>query len=165
MGCYDTVEACEQGAEEWYECTLTGLAQSGLTTYETDVANLPYLQYVPYFLRHTVVNDIVTETYIGFIITPAMVTSNPGMVAGTYYLQATNDNSSYSSNLNILQTALGSAYDSFCSPYYSGAGISCDINDMLGFDLNSSSGTITVTGEYGITGCYFNSSFQSYCAY
>ena len=40
-----------------------------------------------FFLRHTITNNTVTDSYVGFIITDAMTEGNPGMTAGTYYLK------------------------------------------------------------------------------
>lgn len=67
----------------------------------------------PFFLRHMVENGIVTESYVGFIISSEMASSNSGMKAGTYFLRGlatsdTNGNckSQYLNNGNCI------------SPYY-----------------------------------------------
>lgn len=41
----------------------------------------------PFFLKHTTESDTVTESYVGFVVTPAMASAYPGMTAGTYYLR------------------------------------------------------------------------------
>ena len=40
-----------------------------------------------FYLKHTISNNIVTESYVGFVVTDAMAQANPGMTAGTYYLR------------------------------------------------------------------------------
>ena len=42
---------------------------------------------LPFFLRHVVANNNVTESYVGFVVTSAMAQANTGMTAGTYYLR------------------------------------------------------------------------------
>ncbi|MBR7042395.1 MAG: hypothetical protein IKI04_02720, partial [Bacilli bacterium] len=105
--CFDTESECN----EWNttatfngqrSCTYMTIT-TGVTDYETDVNNISS----NYFLRHQVVNDIVTESYIGFRITPAMVSANSNLTAGTYYLRGGTGGSSYNSNLATLQTAFG----------------------------------------------------------
>lgn len=102
-------------------------------SYETDPANLNKT----FYLKHVIVDDITTESYVGFIVTPAMVTANPGMTAGTYYLRGLDtydvsgncksqylnsttgncESPYYESNKTVLQTAFGSTY---CTDYSSG---------------------------------------------
>ncbi len=89
----------------------------------------------PYYLKHTSVNNIVTESYVEFIITEEMAQANPGMVAGTYTLRGaggTNcvwDNNNikwncdsyspyYEANVNTIKTAFGySTHPERCSTY------------------------------------------------
>ncbi len=54
-------------------------------SYETEAtkSNITY----PYYVKHIVVDDIVTESYVEFVITPEMVADNPGLTAGTYDLR------------------------------------------------------------------------------
>ena len=84
-----------------------------------------------FFFKHKIENDIVTESYLGFIIPDEMVQSNPGMVAGTYLLRGAgatineeetqrtgrtvyNDDSIYyENNIEILKQAFG--YDTMPS--------------------------------------------------
>ena len=67
---------------------------NGITTYQTPSLAMAALKQAsggttdrPLFLKHTVANNTVTESYVGFVITPEMATANPGMTAGTYYLK------------------------------------------------------------------------------
>ena len=57
-------------------------------------------------------NSGVTESYVGFVITPAMATANQGAVAGTYYLKGgwhVNQGSAYNDNKNVLLSAFESS--------------------------------------------------------
>ena len=44
----------------------------------------------PFYLKHILVNDIVKESYVNFVITPEMASANPGMHSGTYSLRGDN---------------------------------------------------------------------------
>ena len=55
------------------------------TAYQT--ANNGATTNLPFFLRHVVANNNVTESYVGFVVTSAMAQANTGMTAGTYYLR------------------------------------------------------------------------------
>ncbi len=81
---------------------------------------------------------IITENYVGFVVTSAMAQANPGMTAGTYYLRGLDTydvngncksqylNSStgncespyYESNKTVLQNAFGSTYCTDYSSYF-----------------------------------------------
>ena len=101
-----------------------GTVTAGISSYVTDPSELNSI----YYLKHTIVDDIVTESYVEFIVTPAMAQANPGMTAGTYglrgagatYNQSTssynNDSPYYNTNKQTLLTAFGS---SNCSIYSS----------------------------------------------
>ena len=60
---------------------------NGITTYQTPAQALGENSDSFAFLKHRLTNNIVTESYAGFIITDAMAQANPGMTAGTYYLK------------------------------------------------------------------------------
>ena len=83
-------------------------------SYETDPLNLNKTIY----LKHVIENDIVTESYVGFIVTPAMVTANPGMTAGTYYLRGGDNGRAYNDNKATLLSAFGSTYCINNSSYF-----------------------------------------------
>lgn len=73
----------------------------------------------PFYLKHTILNGMVTDSYVEFIITQEMANANPGMTAGTYYLRGggatynssagvyNNDSPYYDSNKAILLSAFG----------------------------------------------------------
>ena len=123
------------------------------------------LFYGPYFLRHKISNDIVTESYVGFKITSEMAAANPGMVPGTYYLRggAGNESSSeekpiYEANKEIIKEAFGYSTDSTrcieTSTYFSCA-------------LDSLFASISKEGGAGsgdpVWGCYIFGEGNSYC--
>ena len=77
----------------------------------------------PVYLKHTISNNIATESYVEFVITPELATANPTMTAGTYTLQgeitctynsvnddwecSEEDSQYYASKIITLQTAFG----------------------------------------------------------
>ena len=90
---------------------------------------------LPFYLKHKVVNGIVTEQYVEFVVTDAMAEANSGMVPGTYTLRGekTDDKASdyispyYEANKEVLKTAFGYATNSSrCSE--SGTGRSSNFN-------------------------------------
>ncbi|MBR7041901.1 MAG: hypothetical protein IKI04_00200, partial [Bacilli bacterium] len=78
----------------------------------------------PFFFRFRLDDsDIVTESYLGFVITPAMAQANSGIIPGTYYLRGSWLSSTYyEANKEVLLNAFGSSY---CTDYSSR--YSCDI--------------------------------------
>ena len=74
-----------------------------------------------FYLKQGVKNGIVTESYVGFVITDEMASLSPGMTAGTYFIQGTgatfnsstnsynNDSVYYESNKATLLRAFGSS--------------------------------------------------------
>ncbi|MBR7041927.1 MAG: hypothetical protein IKI04_00335, partial [Bacilli bacterium] len=52
----------------------------------------------------------VSESYIGFVVTPTMAANNTGMTAGTYYLRGGDNGRSYNENKATLLSAFGSTY-------------------------------------------------------
>ena len=117
---------------------------NGITTYQTPALAMAALKQAsgnvdrPFFLKHTVTNNTVTDSYVGFVVTEAMAQSNPGMIAGTYYLKGkktyeyvNNDwqcmsqyddgngnclDPDYNANKSTLLSAFGSSY---CTDYSS----------------------------------------------
>ncbi len=80
-------------------------------SYETNPSNLNK----PFYLKHVVVDDITTESYVGFIVTPAMATANQGMTAGTYYLRGLD---TYDASGNCKSQYLNSTTGNCESPYH-----------------------------------------------
>ena len=49
----------------------------------------------------------VSESYVGFVVTPAMALANSGMTAGTYYLKGGDNGRAYNDNIAVLKSAFG----------------------------------------------------------
>ena len=66
---------------------------NGITTFQTPELAMASLKDAsggvdrPFFLKHTVSNNTVTDSYVGFVVTDEMAQANVGMTAGTYYLK------------------------------------------------------------------------------
>ena len=65
---------------------------------------------LPFYLKHKIENEIVTESYVEFVVTEEMAQANVGMVAGTYTLRGekTYDAATYTWLVD----------ESYISPYY-----------------------------------------------
>ena len=87
---YNTPDAAITALENAYQAANSGATAS-----------------LPFFLKHTVSNDIVTESYVGFVVTPTMASANPGMVAGTYYLKGGDNGASFVENAKTIYDAFG----------------------------------------------------------
>ena len=121
--------------------------------------------YGPYFLRHKISNDIVTESYVGFMITSEMAAANPGMVAGTYYLRGGEEDESsseekpiFEANKEIIKEAFGySNNPSRCqeqSDYFN-----CSVSGLFAYTTSSVS---VESGDLAWT-CYVSREGKSYC--
>ena len=132
---------------------------NGITTFQTKELALDSLKEAsggvdrPFFLKHTVSDNTVTESYVGFVVTDEMAQENAGMTAGTYYLKGKktyelvegswqcmseyddgNGNCldpEYDTNKATLLSAFGSSY---CHDYSSNLG--CSVSG-LNADANS----------------------------
>ena len=132
---WETESECEAYvADQNMENTVCEQGTVQPISYETNPSNLNKT----FYLKHVIVDDIVTESYVEFVVTPTMATSNPGMTAGTYYLRGLDTydvngncksqylNSStgncespyYESNKTVLQNAFGSTYCTDYSSYF-----------------------------------------------
>ena len=140
-------------------------------SYETNPSNLNKT----FYLKHVIVDDIVTESYVEFVVTPTMATSNPGMTAGTYYLRGLDTydvngncknqylNSStgncespyYESNKTVLQNAFGSTYCTDYSSYFachvSGLSANADLDGYV--EARDDASASCVVGSNGDSGC------------
>ena len=156
---------------------------NGITTYQTPTLAMAALKQAsgnvdrPFFLKHTVTNNIVTDSYVGFVITPEMANANVGMTAGTYYLKGkktyeyvNNDwqcmseyddgngnclDPDYNANKATLLSAFGSPY---CTEYSYSFG--CHISD-LGATVNSYGYMFAYGDSWS---CYVDSSGSSGCS-
>ncbi len=133
----------------------------------------------PFYLKHTLNrNNEIAESYVEFVVTPAMASSNPGMTAGTYTIRGldtydlhANCKSDYETqymgdiyclspyfddNISVLENAFGtnSAYcssDEFhCICNVSGLQVNTEYNGMVGVvDGDGYSCTIEFDGSLG----------------
>ena len=86
-----------------------------VTTYQSPEAAMAALKTAgdgttnyPFFLAHVLgANDNVSESYVGFVVTSEMAASNPGMVAGTYYLRGGDNGASFVENAKTIYDAFG----------------------------------------------------------
>ncbi len=93
---------------KYYDPNGPSQAMAALKTASGGTANPQY------FLRHVVVNNNVTESYVGFVVTSAMAQSNPEMTAGTYYLRGLDTRDTANSTCKS-QYLIG---EDCISPYY-----------------------------------------------
>ena len=91
---------------------------------------------LPFYLKHKIVNGIVTEVYVEFVITEDMAEANPGMVPGTYSIRG---EKTYENGEHIVD--LG-----YISPYY-------DTNKEVikkafGYDIDESRCQETISNSF-----------------
>ena len=114
----------------------------------------------PFFLKHIIVNGLISESYLGFVVTENMATSNSGMQAGTYLLRGGVDESSdstkpiYESNKSILLNAFGSSH---CND--SGNTLYCYVS---GFGVDAYNNGNVDSYDISDHGCVINNSGESY---
>ena len=60
-----------------------------------------------YTCSNITASNAVTESYVGFVVTPTMASANPGMVAGTYYLKGGDNGASFLDNAKTIYDAFG----------------------------------------------------------
>ena len=115
----------------------------------------------PFYLKHTLENNIIKENYIGFVITREMAAANSGMKAGTYSIRGgvvemnLAEKPIYEVNKTVLLKAFGS---SNCTE--SDLSLSCSVSGLGG--SVSPTGFIVV-GEPGSHGCAINSDASTNC--
>ncbi len=106
---------------------------------------------------------IITENYVGFVVTSAMAQANPGMTAGTYYIKGS-DPSAYSENTETMFRAFGSN-SGYCSYDMNGGEpytLNCEVTGLYVRDQGdgnigageTGSGGSCDTDEIGIAGCH-----------
>jgi hypothetical protein len=123
---------------------------------------------LPFYLKHKVVNGIVTEQYVEFVVTETLAGANAGMVVGTYTLRGERtydiDTSTflvdesyispyYEANKETLKTAFGYATNSSrCSE--TGTGRSSSFSCSVSGSGVSASAEGNVVASSSIDGCY-----------
>ena len=126
---------------------------------------------LPFYLKHKVVNGIVTEQYVEFVVTDAMAEANSGMVPGTYTLRGekTDDKASdyispyYEANKEVLKTAFGYATNSSrCSE--GGTGRSSDFRcSVSGLDAYAGAGGYVGASDPAGSYCDVHRDGSAYC--
>ena len=97
----------------------------------------------PVFLKHKIENNIIKESYAGFVVTSEMAAANPGMTAGTYALKGgieERDLASrpiYEANKQVLLKAFGSSYCTDYNSYFrcEVSGLGADVDPLVVVDV------------------------------
>ena len=166
--CFDTEQQCLSFLQEnGYTDTDTCQSRTytaGISSYETNSSNLNSI----YYLKHTIENNIVTESYVEFVVTPAMAQANPGMTVGTYTLKGAgatsngsgynNDSPYYASNVNVLKQAFGEN-SGYCSSFTSSSRVRCGVS---GLDAIASAYGYVAAGDVSV-GCSVDADGYSHC--
>ncbi len=97
----------------------------------------------------------VSESYVGFVVTPTMASANTGMTAGTYYLKGGDSGRAYNENKATLLSAFGS---SNCTDYSSNfdcsvSGLNAHANSYGRVRVNDDAGSNCIVDRYGISFC------------
>ncbi|MBR2828394.1 MAG: hypothetical protein IKE70_04100 [Bacilli bacterium] len=120
----------------------------------------------PFYLKHKIENDVVTESYVVFTVTDEMVQANPGMTAGTYELRGGINESSASEKTYHIQNAK-TIYDAFgtnCSSnpytttpssdfYCSVSGLEAAVNSIGSVYAEDDSSSSCYVGYNGLSYC------------
>ena len=98
---------------------------SGITQYTSAADALAALRLatsdnnINFYLKHTINEGIVTESYVEFIVTDTMASANTGMTAGTYALRGLDTYDENASSTNYCKAAYYNSSTGEClSPYY-----------------------------------------------
>ena len=78
-----------------------------------------------YECRYLEANNVVSESYVVFTVTPEMASANPGMTAGIYELKGGNGGVAYMNNRAVLLSAFGSVN---CNDHTSS--LYCTVSDL-----------------------------------
>ena len=102
--------------------TTTYIGQAipnGITQYNSAAEAMAAFENRPFYLKHTVQGGVVTESYVEFIVTSAMASSNQGMTAGTYALRGLDTYDENASSTNYCKAEYYNSSTGEClSPYY-----------------------------------------------
>ena len=128
VGPYETQSECQTaltgfGSPAGFSCQQKTGTFGGITEYSTNVSSMDKI----YYLKHTIVNDIVTESYVEFVVTPEMASANSGMTPGTYTLRGYTDGPYYEANKTVLKTAFGEN-TSYCRD--NSSDFDCDVSGL-----------------------------------
>ena len=149
---------------------------SSITQYSSASEAMAAFSNRPIYLKHLIRNNIIEESYVEFVITPAMAQSNTGVTAGTYslrgldtrdginnickpeYYDSANDiclSPYYATNKETLLSAFGTSncvnYSSFV--HCSVSGLESYANEMGNVYANDFSWNCTISSEGGSSYC------------
>jgi len=123
-----------------------------------------------YTCEENAFTDGVSESYVGFVVTPAMATANPGMVAGTYYLRGGDNGAAFLTNAKTIYDAFGgincygdnnlpATYDANYNPNPSSS-FGCDVSGLNAIAYSygyvyaaGNAGSACGVYEYGNSNC------------
>ena len=92
---------------------------NGITQYNSASDAMAAFENRPFYLKHTVQGGVVTESYVEFIVTSAMASSNQGMTAGTYALRGLDTYDENASSTNYCKAEYYNSSTGEClSAYY-----------------------------------------------
>ena len=117
-----------------------------ITLYDTPEAAMADYSNTPFCLKHHLINNIVEESFLLFVITPEMAEENQNYTAGTYILRGgINETESaskpvYESNIEVLKQAF-SENNNNCTDLTSPDGVTC--NENLNVSVNPN-GTVSI---------------------
>ncbi len=144
-----------------------------MNIYKTDPANLINK---PIYLKRVIVDDILTEAYVGLAVTEEMKQEIPELTVGTYYLRGVHSYDEYANecidqyydsntgncvspyynaNRTELQSIFGSTY---CTDYSSY--ISCSVSGLFAFADRDG----YVSFGFGTSGCSIDKRGEGYCS-
>lgn len=131
-----------------------------ITQYTTPEDAMTAFSNRPFYLRHKIENDVVTESYVGFVVTSTMATNNPGMTAGTYYLKGGDSGASFLDNAKTIYDAFSSNCRS--NPYTTtpSSSFGCGVS---GLSVSAYSGGYVIAMVGGGTSCRVRSGGDSDC--
>ncbi len=135
---------------------------------------------IPFYLKQKLENDVVTESYVEFVVTPEMAEANTGMIAGTYTLRGekTYDRDTdtllvgtdyispyYEANKEAIKTAFGySTNPSRCREYGTGrsSDFSCGVSGLYAdayargiVDAGDDDSSFCTVYDDGYSSCYW----------
>ena len=92
---------------------------SGITQYTSASDAMAAFENRPFYLKHTVQGGVVTESYVEFVVTTAMASSNSGMTVGTYSLRGLDTYDANATSTNHCKIEYYNSSTGECrSPYY-----------------------------------------------
>ena len=110
--------------------------------------------------KSLIIDGIVDEAYVEFIITETLASTNHGLHPGTYSLKGGDGGAAYTTNIEVMETAFDStkcAYNIYSDPK---PNYTCDFNAYR-FVYADGEGSIDV--GYGGLWCLISSNGESYC--